>query len=217
LIAACRCYNELAGDTIYPVNRASYNRIAPAWDGARNTFGRERKYFDAFLDGIPAPASFLDLGCGTGRPIAEHILSLGHRVTGVDQAEGLLALARERFPQGRWIEARLEEYEPTERYAGVICWDALFHIPREAHEGILARAAGCLDSGGRLVLSVGGSEHPAFTDTMFGETFFYDSHPPERVLKILNALGFEPLVAEFMDLPTSGRDKGRFAIVAAKR
>jgi SAM-dependent methyltransferase len=199
------------------VNHYSYNQIAAAWDEARNTFGRERKYFDAFLEGVPVPSSFLDLGCGTGRPVAEHLLSLGHRVTGVDQAEELLALARERFPQGRWIEARLEEYEPAEKYAGVICWDALFHIPRETHERILARAAGCLDPGGRLVLSVGGSEHPAFTDTMLGETFFYDSHQPERVVEILGSLGFEMLVAEFLDLPTSGRDKGRFAIVASKR
>ncbi len=199
------------------MNRHAYNQIANAWDEARSTFGHERKYFDAFLEGLPVPSSFLDLGCGTGRPIAEHLLALGYRVTGVDQAERLLALARDRFPQGRWIEARLEEYEPAETYAGVICWDALFHIPRETHEGILARAAECLEPGGRLVLSVGGSEHPAFTDTMFGETFFYDSHPPERVLEILGVLGFEPLVAEFLDLPTSGRDKGRFAIVAAKR
>ncbi len=198
------------------MNRDSYNQIATAWDEARSTFGRERSYIDAFLDGIPAPSSFLDLGCGTGRPIAEHLLSLGHRVTGVDQAEQLLALARERFPEGRWIEARLEEYVPTERYAGVICWDALFHLPREVHEAVLARAAGCLEPGGRLALTVGGSEHPAFTDTMFGETFFYDSHPPERVVEILSAQGFEMLVAEFIDPPTSGRDKGRFAIVATK-
>lgn len=66
-------------------------------------------------------------------------------------------------------------------------------------------------------ISVGGSEHPAFTDTMFGETFFYDSHPPERVIEILDSLGFERLVAEFLNPPTSGRDKVRFAIVAAKR
>ena len=199
------------------MNRKSYNRIAAAWDEARATFGREREYFDALLDGMPAPASFLDLGCGTGRPIAEHLLALGHRVTGVDQAERLLALARERFREGRWIEARLEDYEPAERFDAVVCWDALFHLPREVHEGILARAAGCLDPGGRLAITVGGSENPAFTDTMFGETFFYDSHPPERVLEILDALGFDRLVAEFLNPPTPGRDKGRFAIVAAKR
>ena len=64
------------------------------------------------------------------------------------------------------------------------------------------------------MVTVGGSDHPAFTDTMFGEEFYYDSYPPEKVLAALRRLGFEPLVSEFMNEPTSGRDKGRYAIVA---
>lgn len=64
------------------------------------------------------------------------------------------------------------------------------------------------------MLTVGGFGHPAFTDTMFGETFFYDSFPPDKVLSMLAELGFKPLIAEFMNEPTSGRDKGRYAIVA---
>jgi hypothetical protein len=31
---------------------------------------------------------------------------------------------------------------------------------------------------------------------------------------MLAELGFRPLIAEFMNEPTSGRDKGRYAIVA---
>jgi hypothetical protein len=69
----------------------------------------------------------------------------------------------------------------------------------------------------RSVLTVGGSEHPALTDTMFGQRFFYDSHPPERTLALLAAAGFEPVVSEFMNLPTAGRDKGRYAVVARLR
>jgi hypothetical protein len=37
---------------------------------------------------------------------------------------------------------------------------------------------------------VGGSAHPAFTDTIFGETFFYDSYPSKGVVAILKRLGF---------------------------
>ena len=52
---------------------------------------------------------------------------------------------------------------------------------------------------------------------MLGESFFYDSHPPEILLRMLYDLGFESLVSEFMNLPTGGRDKGRYAVVARKR
>jgi len=44
-----------------------------------------------------------------------------------------------------------------------------------------------------------------FTDTMYGQTFFYDSYPPERVLAMLGRIGFSPIIAEYMNPPTPGR------------
>lgn len=72
-----------------------------------------------------------------------------------------------------------------------------------------------LPRGGRFALTVGGSAQPAFTDTMLGRTFFYDSHPPDAATALLVAAGFAVVHAEFLNLPTGGRDKGRYAIVAA--
>lgn len=197
------------------MNRDSYNKIVASWDEVRTAFyGREGDYLDTFLSGLPMPSSILDLGCGTGRPMAEYILGRGHRLTGVDQAEELLALARSRFPHERWVTSRIEDFQSEGRFDGVICWDALFHIERAHHAELLTRMAGMLTGGGRLMVTIGGSEHPAFFDFMFGEEFFYDSYSPEKVLFILNQLGFEPLISEFMNEPTLGRDKGRYAIVA---
>jgi cyclopropane fatty-acyl-phospholipid synthase-like methyltransferase len=196
------------------VNRDSYNAIAEAWDDARSKFsGREREYLEQFLDGLPVPSSLLDLGCGTGRPIAEYLLERGNRVTGVDQSREMLAIARDRLPSGTWIEQRIEEFDSAERFDGIVCWDALFHIERSLHETLIRRMARMLVEGGRLILTFGGSDHPAFTDTMFGETFFYDSHPPEVELNLLRAAGFEFLISEFTNVPTGGRDKGRYAVV----
>jgi ubiquinone/menaquinone biosynthesis C-methylase UbiE len=199
------------------MNRESYNAIAACWDAARVSFyGRERDYLDALLDGLPKGSQVLDLGCGTGRPMAEHILALGHRVTGVDQAESLLELARSRFPGAAWIHCAIEAFVPDTRFDAIVCWDALFHIDRSQHEALLARFGGMLLPGGRLMLTFGGSDSPAFTDTMYGQGFFYDSHPPEKVLGMLVALGFVPVVSEFLNPPTTGRDKGRYAVVARK-
>ncbi len=197
------------------MNRESYNAIALEWDTARSSFsGREREYLDAFLDGLPVPSSFVDLGCGTGRPIAEFLVGRGHCVTGVDQSAGMLALARTRLPEGTWIESRIEDFEPADRFDGIVCWDAMFHIERGCHEELIRRMAGMLVDGGRLMLSFGGSDHPAFTDTMYGETFFYDSHPPEMELDLLRSAGFELVVSEFTSLPDGERDKGRYVVVA---
>ena len=197
------------------MNRDAYNAIVEAWDVARTALnGRERRYLDAFLDGLTPDSHILDLGCGTGRPVAEAVLARGHRVTGVDQAENLLLRARARFPQASWVESRIQDFDSPARFAGIICWDALFHIDRAEHAAVFERVSKLLLPGGRFMLTVGGSEHPAFTDTMFGREFFYDSHPPEKALELLVARGFLPLLADFIDEPTGGRDKGRYAIVA---
>ena len=66
------------------------------------------------------------------------------------------------------------------------------------------------------MLTVGGSEQPPFTDHMFGQEFFYDSNTPEETSRILQGLGCRIVIGEFMNLPTTGHDKGRYAIVARK-
>jgi 2-polyprenyl-3-methyl-5-hydroxy-6-metoxy-1,4-benzoquinol methylase len=113
------------------LNKQGYHAIAAAWDAARISFhGREGDYLNGLLDGLDAPARVLDLGCGTGRPIAEHILSREHRLTGVDQAEALLEIACKRFPSATWIQGEIEvdAFDAEERFHAIVCWDTLFHI-----------------------------------------------------------------------------------------
>ncbi len=126
------------------------------------------------------------------------------------------AWERYKLRDGTWIDRRIEDFGSQSRFSGVPCWDTLFHLERAKHPDLLSRMASFLEPGGRLAITVGGSEHPPFTDTMFGETFFYDSFPPERVLELLAGCGFVTVRAEFLNEPTSGRDKGRYAILARK-
>jgi SAM-dependent methyltransferase len=190
------------------LNRRSYNAIAKDWDAARTTlFPYELPFLDRLTNSLLRGARILDLGCGTGRPVAAFLIRQGYAVTGVDQAEDLLALARERLPEGRWLQAKMEEFEPDEKYDGAVVWDSLFHIPRKHHEPILRNVLRSLRTGSKIMLTVGGSEHPPFTDTMYGQVFFYDSHAPEAAMEILKSLGATVEHAEFINPPTSGRDE----------
>jgi SAM-dependent methyltransferase len=197
------------------MNRLSYNAIVKDWDAARSAlFAYEPAFLERLLLGLQPPARILDLGCGTGRPIGEFLLKRGFLVTGVDQAEELLALARQRLPEGRWLHAPMEAFDPDEAYDGAVIWDSLFHVPREQMEPILRKVVRGLKPGARLMLTVGGSDHPPFTDTMYGQTFFYDSLTPEGTLALLTSLGTVIEHGEFINPPTAGRDKGRYGIVA---
>ncbi len=197
------------------MNKHSYNLIASDWDSVRTTLSSaEVRFLGVLCEHLQPGSHVLDLGCGTGRPIAEHLAGRNLAVTGVDQAESMLSLATKRLPGHSWILSSIEEYVPTQAFSAALAWDSLFHIPRAAHAAIFARVRACLPPRGRFALTVGGSAHEPFSDTMFGRTFFYDSHPPEIAISLLQTERFEVLHSEFLNPPTDGRDKGRFAIIA---
>lgn len=199
------------------MNSDSYNKIAQEWSTARSAFfGREREYIDAVLSAAPIGSTILDMGCGTGRPMAEYIVSQARRVLGVDQSEEMLAIARQRLPSEQWVLSSMEVYEPGEGYRGALLWDSLFHVRRTEHEPIVRKVVRGLPSGGRLMLTVGGSAHPAFTDFMYGQEFYYDSNTPEETEQFLSRLACRVVIAEYMNIPDGGRNKGRYAIVAEK-
>jgi SAM-dependent methyltransferase len=82
-----------------------YDEAAAAFDRDRSRLIGEENYLrevDAALE--TATPRLLDLGCGTGRPIAEWFIERGWEVTGVDAAGAMIALCRERFPEATWIE-----------------------------------------------------------------------------------------------------------------
>lgn len=110
----------------------------------------------------------------------------------------------------------IESYEPVEGYYGALLWDSLFHIRRAEHELIVSKMVRGLPSGGRFMLTVGGSAHPEFTDFMYGEEFYYDSNTPQETEVFLHRLSCRMIIGEYMNLPDGGRDKGRYTIVAEK-
>ncbi|SDH83495.1 Methyltransferase domain-containing protein [Nitrosomonas sp. Nm132] len=177
---------------------------------------REKNYLDVLLSDFPDNALVMDIGCGTGRPMAEYVISKGHRVLGIDQAEKLIQLARARFPDEQWVLSSIEQHQFSDDFHAAIIWDLLFHIDRSMHATILHRVVEHLPKSGKIILTVDGSAHPPFTDHMFGQEFFYDSNTPEETTRMLHGLGCRIVIGEFMNLPTIGRDKGRYAIVAQK-
>lgn len=198
------------------LNRDSYDRIAERWNAHRvQLSSAEVRILSMLVDKLAPDSTILDLGCGTGQPVATHLAASGYRIIGVDQSPGMLEFARNRLPTHQWILAEIENFPFDAHCGAALAWDSLFHLPRERHEEIFVRLRGALPLGGRLALTAGGSNHPPFTDSMFDHDFFYDSHPPAGTLEALARAGFCVEHHEYLNIPDGAGDRGRIAVVAA--
>src|SRR6478609_1346797 len=107
-----------------------YERTATLWDAERHRHrvDGERMWIQRFLSHVRPGAGVLDLGCGSGEPIAADIVAAGHPVTGIDSAPSFIALCRHRFPGQEWIVADMRQLDLGRTFGGILAWHSMFHL-----------------------------------------------------------------------------------------
>ena len=199
-----------------------YDLIADQWHENKRADGyieHVLRYVDRVLKGLPGGAKVLDLGCGTGEPVAKHVIERGFRCTGVDESVEMLKFARQTVPEAELIHADMVTVELLDTFEAAVAWDSMFHVERKHHAAIYRKLANALRTDARVLLSVGGSA-PAeddsvegFTSEMYGQTFYYSGFAPEVTRQLIEESGFEIELWE-VDDPSS---RGHIAVIARKR
>ncbi|SLN30452.1 Mg-protoporphyrin IX methyl transferase [Roseivivax jejudonensis] len=168
-----------------------YDRNVDAFAAARSTSLFESGWLSAFRRTMPAGgASVLDLGCGTGRPLAAHLIDAGCRLTGIDGAPGMIDRARTAFPDHDWRVADMRALPPLGRFDGLIAWHSLFHLTPEDQRSIIAAMSGLASPGAALMFTSG----PAFgvsLGTFAGSPLYHASLAPAAYRGALRDAGFE--------------------------
>ncbi len=136
--------------------RRGYDAVSVSYD---REYGGATKYQDWLSQlraAIPAGGAVLDLGCGSGLPVALNLSGAGFAVTGVDISEVQVTRARELVPQAEFIRADVSTVEfPPESFDAVVTFYALIHIPVQEHLPLLRKAAAWLRPGGLFVATTG--------------------------------------------------------------
>jgi SAM-dependent methyltransferase len=141
--------------------RRGYDALSLRYDEA---YGGETKY-ELLLreprEHVPAGGTVLDLGCGSGVPVARFLADAGYRVTGVDISGVQIRRARERVPRAEFIQvdATSASFDDAS-FDAVVSLYALTHIPLSEQPPLLRRIAGWLRPGGWFVATTG---HRAWT------------------------------------------------------
>ncbi|EEP69930.1 methyltransferase type 11 [Micromonospora sp. ATCC 39149] len=100
----------------------------------------------------PTGRRLLDVGCGTGRD-AGRLAQLGWAATGIDTSAAMLAHARGRHPQARFVAADMRGFDLGTRFDAVTCLDsAMLYCHTNADlTAFLARCRAHLTPGGLLL------------------------------------------------------------------
>ncbi len=95
-----------------------------------------------------------DIGCGSGREVA-WLNANGFPTVGYDASEGLLAEARRRYPQFKFIHAELPELSGVtgDAYDNVLCETVIMHLERAEIAPAVRRMIEIVKPGGLLYLS----------------------------------------------------------------
>ncbi|MCB1503360.1 MAG: methyltransferase domain-containing protein [Hyphomicrobiaceae bacterium] len=186
-----------------------YEKHAVAWDRdrqshVRNGIWKDKGWHDRFIGRLQRGASVLDLGCGPGRPVAQHLANAGLRVTGVDASPTMISLCRERLPDHHWIVADMRTLALGRRFGGILAWDSFFHLNHDDQRRMFTVFADHASTGACLVFNTG-PQHGESIGEYQGDKLYHASLSPAEYESLAAASGFEVILHVANDAAAGGR------------
>lgn len=133
-----------------------YDALSQRYDVAFDGANKYQPWLDELCDRVPAGGTVLDLGCGSGLPVARELVAAGYRVTGVDISGTQVERARQLVAGAEFVHADAAAVRfPPASFDAVVCLYALIHMPLDDQPALLARIAGWLRPGGWFLGTTG--------------------------------------------------------------
>ena len=183
----------------------AYDRVAEAYLRQRATKEPETTYLERLLDGLPEPASVLDLGCGAG--VFSGYVSDRNDVLGIDISSRQIALARQRIPNASFAIADMGSVAFREgSFDAIVALYSIIHLPRTEHEPLLQRMFGWLRPGGRTLAVLGSQDWQGKEQDWLveGVEMLWSHYGADINLEIAKEAGFSVIEASVEPDPMGG-------------
>ncbi|MFN2164629.1 MAG: class I SAM-dependent methyltransferase, partial [Anaerolineae bacterium] len=151
-----------------------------------------QKYLAVLDAALTDRARVLELGCGAGVPITEH-LARRYRVIGLDLSPGQLDIARRCVAAAEFVRGDMAALAfAGASFDAVVAFYAIIHVPRYEHSQVLAEACRVLRPGGLLVMTAGaGDSADMIEEDWLGAPMFFSHFDGQTTERLVSRAGFE--------------------------
>jgi 2-polyprenyl-3-methyl-5-hydroxy-6-metoxy-1,4-benzoquinol methylase len=133
-----------------------YEQVAPIFIAGRgqNHQGIGAIAVAEWSQTLPAGASVLDLGCGTGVPISKTLIDRGFEVYGIDASPRMVATFQAHFPTRPIQCAAVEDSDFFNRtFDAILAWGLFFLLTPDTQQTLINKIGAHLLTHGRLLFT----------------------------------------------------------------
>ena len=179
-----------------------YQRHAAQWSRDRGEYLLEKAWLDSFLALLPDDPTVLDIGCGTGVPIAHYLIDRRCEVTGADASSAMISMCWDRFPEQTWHVADMRTLALDCRFDGIMAWDSFFHLTQDDQRQMFPIFKRHAAAGAALMFTSGPSAGEVI-GSYLGEPLYHASLDSDEYRGLLHDNGFN-VVTHVVEDPTCG-------------
>lgn len=187
------------------------------YDGFAKTYEENRGIFDMseVLDSFYSKLELekgrlLDLGCGSGDPVARYFSDRSWTVIGVDFSERMIELASKYAPEMQTIHADISEVDfSPNQFNAITASYSLFHLPANDHADLFNKMYQWLRPNGKALFTYATKEYTGNKEfdgykTFMEQELYYSHKDPEELYADLVNIGFN---IESTDYRNIGNEK----------
>ena len=169
-----------------------FDALGKDYEAAFRTATAQRAAITALIEALPPKAKVLDLGSGTGRPVAGLLAAAGHDVTGYDIAPKMVEIARAQVPAARFELGDLREltFEDAS-WDAITTFFSLLQLTRAEQETVIGRLAAWVKPGGLVLLATVPADVDGLDIVFMGHPVRASSFTAEALTGLLRAAGLE--------------------------
>lgn len=183
--------------------KKGYDQIAETYHSKRLAKKEVNyQYFDTLSSYFPKSGKCLDLGCGGGQPVTAYFADKGFDVVGVDISPGMIEIAKQQIPAGRFFVSDMAEctFDASE-FDMIVSAFAIIHVPQEKQKALFEKIFHWLKPGGVTYFTLGHKEEKeVLKEDWNGVKMYWSYFSPEQYRALLKEIGFRLLWDETENL-----------------